>query len=60
METKKVAMFGPKPAKGAKKPKAKAPKPAVEEKKEEKEEAGTGKDIAELFGRDTGFVNTPE
>jgi len=62
METKKIAMFGPKPKveKGAKKAKAPKVKPTVEEKKEEKEEVGTGKNIAELFGRDTGFVNTPE
>jgi glutaminyl-tRNA synthetase len=65
METKKIAMFGPKPKveKGAKKSKApKAPK-AVEEKVEKKaddEAKDTGKDILKLFGRDTGFVNTPE
>jgi len=63
MEEKKIAMFGPKPKveKGAKKAKApKAPKAAEEKKEEKKEEdVGTGKNIAELFGRDTGFVNTP-
>jgi len=65
METKKIAMFGPKPKveKGAKKAKAPKVKPAAEEKVEKKEEGeakDTGKDIMKLFGRDTGFVNTPE
>lgn len=65
METKKIAMFGPKPKveKGAKKAKAPKAKPAVEEKAEKKaddEAKDTGKDILKLFGRDTGFVNTPE
>ncbi len=61
IEAKKIAMFGPKPKvdKKDKKNEPKATKPAVVEKKEE-EAAGTGKDIAALFGRDTGFVNTPE
>tara|TARA_B110000285_G_C15114775_1_gene613401 strand:- start:1690 stop:1887 length:198 start_codon:yes stop_codon:yes gene_type:complete len=62
MEERKIAMFGPKP-KVEKGKKVKAPKPAKapEAKAEEKkEEAGTGKNIKELFGRDTGFTNTPQ
>jgi hypothetical protein len=64
METKKIAMFGPKPkVEKGKNPKVAKPKAAPDAKAEEKkaeEEVGTGKNIKELFGRDTGFTNTPE